>query len=425
MNLEIGKTIEVTAHEVDRFAQGVSRIEDVVVFTHGLLASEKALVTITQVKKNFVKAKIKKLLTQSPLRKTMPSRLGALDLFHLKDEEQDKWQYETTKEQVKRNLGLEDVVEATLSDENKLRYRNKVVYHVLNDSMLRLGLYTQEPIELVEVHTFLMNSLAIQRCIAKIQQQSIEIDPEVFKHVVLRSNEKEEVLVTLIAYKKEFKGLKQLIDVIKTFKEVVGLTLNIKPNETTILGRESILLFGKNELEFTLGELKLKVNDQSFMQVNTSMMIKVYDEIKKEVEGETLIDAYSGIGSIGFYVGSNAKKVIMIENNLKNIEVANELKHKVKGNYEVIYGDAKNFIPKFNADTLVVDPPRAGLHESLLTTLKEKQFKKIIYLSCELNTLIRDLKVLTETYKIKRIVPVRMFPQTTAIETLTILERKN
>jgi len=424
MTLEIGKTIEVTAHEVDRFAQGVARYEELVVFIPGLLEGEKALVTITDVKKNFLKAKIKKLLTRSKIRKTMASRLGSLDLYHVKDEYQLLWQKETTADNFRRFLGYEGEVSDTLTDGVFLNYRNKVVYHVLPDTMMRLGFYTIDPIELTEVHTFILNSIPIQRCIAKIQQQTIEVDPEIFKHVVLRSNEKGEILLTLVAYQKEFKGLKQLVDVIKTFKEVVGLTLNIKPNESTILGRDSFVLFGKNELEFMLGDLKLKVNDQSFMQVNTGMMKKVYDEIRKEVTNGVIIDAYSGIGSIGFYVGSEAKKVIMIENNQKNIEVANELKHKVKGNYEVIYGDAKVHIPKVSGDILVVDPPRAGLHQSLVEALLKKKFKKIVYLSCELNTLVRDLKNLNEIYDIKRVLPVRMFPQTTSIETLVVLELK-
>ncbi|VEU82033.1 23S rRNA (uracil(1939)-C(5))-methyltransferase RlmD [Acholeplasma hippikon] len=423
MEYKINDILEVTAYEVDRFGQGVSKVDDIIIFTPGLLKDEKAQVTIIDVKSKFLQAKIKKLLTTSPERKTMTSKLGALDLYHLKDDKQNDWQAEITAKEFKRSLGYEAPLGEVIQSEKTLNYRNKVVYHVLDDEMMRLGLYTTTPIELVEVHTFILNSHAIQRCIAKIQQQSIKVDPKVFKHIMLRSNEKEEVLVTLVAYEKEFTGLKELVEKIKTFKEVVGITLNIKPNEKTILGNESYTLYGKNELTFTEGSLKLKINDRSFMQVNLPVMIKTYERIASEINGETVIDCYSGIGSIGYFIGKNAKRIVMIESNKENIKMANDLKPYYQGSFEIRSGLAEQVLPKLDAEILVIDPPRAGLHKSLLTVLNQKQFKKIIYLSCELNTLTRDLKVLRETYKLKEVIPVRMFPQTTSIETLVILER--
>src|SRR5690606_36850528 len=102
-------------------------------------------------------------------------------------------------------------IESIISSQQTLNYRNKVVYHVLPKPLLTLGMYETEPIQLTEVHTFILNSHAIQRCVAKLQQQTIEIDPEILKHVVFRSNEKEQVLVTLVATQKTFLGLDLLI----------------------------------------------------------------------------------------------------------------------------------------------------------------------------------------------------------------------
>ncbi len=421
---EVGQTIEVVAHEVDRFGQGVSRLDELVVFTHGLLKDEKALVTITKIKQKFIESKIKKILIQSPLRKTMPSQLGSLDLYHLNDESQNDWQYQITQTTLERNIGYNGPIEPVIASSKTLNYRNKVVYHVLNNPLMRLGLFTKEPIELREVHTFILNSLAIQRCISKIQQQSIIVDPEVFKHIVLRSNEKDEVLVTLVAYQENFVGLNELVSLIKNFKEVVGITLNIKPNEKTILGKQSILLYGKNEINFNLGHLKLKLNDRSFMQVNSDVMLKTYDMIAKSVKFDTVVDCYSGIGSIGYYIGSQVKKVIMIENNHENVSMAKDIKMFHKGNYEIFLGNVETILPKLKSEVVIFDPPRTGLHPSLLEMIKEKKFYQIIYLSCELNTLVRDLKSLTEHYQISKVYPVRMFPQTTSIETLVVLDLK-
>lgn len=421
---EIGQVIEVTAHEIDRFGQGVSRLDDVVVFTHGLLKDEKALVIITKVKRNFIESKIKKILITSPLRKTSPSQLGSLDLYHLNDESQNEWQYQVTQTTLLRNIGYNGPIEPVISSVKTLNYRNKVVYHVLNNPLMRLGLFTKEPIELREVHTFILNSLAIQRCISKIQQQSIIVDPEIFKHIVLRSNEKEEVLVTLVAYQETFVGLNELVNIIKSFKEVIGITLNIKPNEKTILGKQSILLYGKNEINFNLGHLKLKLNDRSFMQVNSEVMLKTYEQIANAIKFDTVVDCYSGIGSIGYFIGNLVKKVIMIENNHENILMAKEIKMFHKGNYEIFLGNVESILPKLKSEVVIFDPPRTGLHASLLEMVKEKKYLQIIYLSCELNTLVRDLKSLSETYHITKVYPVRMFPQTTSIETLVVLDLK-
>lgn len=425
MQLNIGDTIEVTAHETDMFGQGVAKYHDLVVFVKGLIKDEKALVTIRALKKRFAEATIKKILIQTSTRRTFPSRLGSLDLYHLRDEDQNDWQTQITANHFSRKLSYNGQIEPIISSQQTLNYRNKVVYHVLPKPLLTLGMYEAEPIQLTEVHTFILNSHAIQRCIAKLQQQTVEIDPDIFKHVVLRSNEREQVLMTLVATQKTFTGLDLLVEKIKTFKEVIGLTLNIKPNDKTILGNESYLLFGKNEIQFDFGRLKLKLSDQSFMQVNRDVMLKTYEYIRKEIQGGTVIDCYSGIGSIGYYIGDLAKRVIMIENNQANIDAAQENKKHYQGHYEIIKGNAEKILPNLTGDILVVDPPRAGLHDSLLQVLNQKLFKKLIYLSCELSTLTRDLKVLQEAYDIEKLVPVRMFPQTTSIETLVVLKNKN
>ena len=424
MNLEIGQKIEVEAFELDRFGQGVCRYQDMVVFVYGLLQGEKALVTVTKLKKTYVIAEIKKLLIPSKIRKTVASKLGALDLYHVQDKEQSIHQKQVTQDTLNRALGYDVLVSDTLSGEQTLNYRNKVVYHVFNDSLMRLGLFQKEPIELIEVHTFILNSLSIQRTISKIQQQSIEVDPLIFKHIVLRSNEQGQVLVTLVAYEKEFKGLTELVQVIKNFKEVVGITLNIKPNEKQILGTTSYLLHGKNELSFKLNHTQLKINDQSFLQVNQEMMLKTYDLIATYVEGKKLIDCYSGVGSIGLYLRHKVKEIIMIENNPENIVMAKENAKLNPGKYQILEGDAKKMIKHVDGDILVIDPPRNGLDPQFIDTIINKRIPQVIYLSCELNTLQRDLKILSPHYEIKEVTPIRMFPQTTSMETLVLLTRK-
>lgn len=424
MTFEEGKVIEVTAYEVDRFGKGVSKVDDFVIFTDGLLEGETAKVEISKVKKNFAEAKIKKLINQSPLRKTFTSKLGALDLYHLKDEEQIKWQETITKNILSRSLGVNIELSNPIFG-SSLNYRNKVVYHVLEDEILKLGMYQKDPIELIEVHTFILNHPLIQRVVSKIQQQRILVDYEALKHIVFRTNG-QKVLVTLVSYKEQFKGLNELVQLIKTFDEVIGITLNIKPSDKVILGPHSKVLFGENQLTYQFNHLTLKINDRSFMQVHTEVMLNVYEKISKYItQNDVVIDAYSGVGSIGYSIGESAKKVIMIENNPENTKMARELKKHHKGSYEVIEGNVEKELRKVRGDIIILDPPRSGLDPKALPIIFEKKFKRIIYLSCELNTLQRDLKVLCNNYDINAIHAVRMFPQTTSIETLVILDKKH
>src|SRR5690606_27887967 len=162
------------------------------------------------------------------------------------------------------------------------------------------------------------------------------------------------------------------------------------------------------------------------MEVHTEVMLSVYEKISKYItQNGVVIDGYSGVGSIGYSIGESAKKVIMIENNPENTKMARELKKHHKGSYEIIEGNVEKELRKVRGDIIILDPPRSGLDPKALPIIFEKKFKRIIYLSCELNTLQRDLKVLCNNYDINAIHAVRMFPQTTSIETLVILDKKH
>lgn len=423
--LSVGDRIEVIAHEIDSLGQGVAKYQDLIVFIPGLLNDEKALVEITSFKKRFATAKVSKMITESKSRRTVSTRLGSLDLYHLNDDAQIDWQKEVTEKLLSRQLKEDIHVNSVISTAETLSYRYKAVYHVLDSAYLTLGLYTQYPIELIAVQTFILSHPVISNLVSKISQKMILIDSKVMKHLVFRTNGKE-LLVTIVASKDDFLGLDILLDVLKKQPEVKGVTLNLKKNPKMILSDASNILVGQNELIYKLNkDLTILVSDQSFLQVNLGVMEKTYQKIAEFIKGKRIIDAYSGVGSIGFYISKSSKKVVMIENNKANIEMAQKnAEINNISNVEIIHGHTEVILPHLTAEVLIVDPPRAGLHESLLSVINSKNFSQMVYLSCDLSTLARDLKKLVEVYDIDQVIPVRMFPQTSSIETLVLLNHK-
>ena len=425
MTLTVGSIITVTAHELDFLGQGVARYDDLVVFVKGLITNESAEVEVTQIKKRFVSAKIKTLITKSGQRKDVLSVYGAQDLYHLSDNAQLDWQIQITKNAFKRQF--EDVsFNEILTGNQQLNYRNKVVYHIMNQEKLQLGLYDDRSTKLISIDDFKLAAESLTPILLKLDQSGIKIDPLIFKQIVFRNNQNGEILVTLVATKKKFFGLKQLIELFSGFSQIVGLTLNLKKHPKNILSDESTVLFGKNELMMKLDDFKLLINDQAFFQINDEVMLKTYHKITEFIGRDGVIDAYSGVGSIGLLAAKKASQVILIESNTANNLMAKQ-NISLNDYLNIVLHEAKveDVLADIKAEVLIVDPPRSGLHESLSAKIVEKQFSKIAYLSCELKTLVRDLIELTKVYEIKEVIPVRMFPQTTSIETLVLLELKS
>ncbi|CCV64148.1 23S rRNA (Uracil-5-)-methyltransferase RumA [Alteracholeplasma palmae J233] len=359
----------------------------------------------------------------SPDRVSEKSNLGSLDLSHLSFERQLVWQKELTEGTLKRALKQDVKVLDTLTDNNPFNYRNKVVFHVLEDEFLQLGLYTTEPVKLVKVDNFILANKIVNEILTKINKAKIKVDPFKLKHVVFKNNSQNQLVVTLVSTNKNFLGKDELISLLETFKQVIGITINIKPNDKVILGHKSYEVSGTSELK----EDELYITDKSFLQVNLPVMKMTYDVISKNITGKKIIDAYCGVGSIGFYLyKKNPNLTIdMIDNQVDNILLANKTKRE--NDYKsvnIIKDNSEDAVEGLSADTLVLDPPRQGLMPKLVDTILDKKFKEIIYLSCDLKTLTRDLRLLTSTYEIKTIQPIKMFPQTTSLETLVVLKLK-
>ena len=231
---------------------------------------------------------------------------------------------------------------------------------------------------------------------------------------------------------KEKELVKELIIKFPNIKSVVK-NINTK-NTNVILGNQNINLYGDGFIKDKLGQYTFKISPLSFYQVNPIQAEKLYNLAVEEAKisnNDIVFDLYCGIGTISLFLSKFAKKVYGIEIVEEAIKMAkqNAEINNVK-NTEFIAGDVENIldelINKKNIipDIVLVDPPRKGLDNKSIENLLNIRVKRIVYISCNPATLIRDLSKLEELYSIKSIKPVDMFPFTSHIECITVLHLK-
>ena len=423
--LTVGDMLALTAIDLDYKGQGVCKPEGYVIFVAGLLVGESAEVIISKLNKNFGEGKMIKLLKISKDRTHDSSVLGSIELYHLSHQKQIEWQEKTTYETFKKIADLDIKINETLKDDRHVNYRNKSVFHVLPEPTLKLGLY-QIDYTLVQVPLFILSDTLTNKFVNYINRINVPIDADVLKHVVFRTNEENEILITFVATNLEVEGLDKLVDKLAREKEVVGITLNIKPSDKQILGHESHVLYGMNAITQKLKLFDVMIDDRSFFQVNGPMMRLVYEKIAEHVKtGQHVVEAYSGIGSIGYAIYNQVKSLVMIEASEDNVKMATSIisEHHLT-NITLVHDKAEVVIDQYEGDVLIVDPPRNGLFKTFVDKVMQMNFNKIIYLSCDLKTLARDIDMFKATYQITHVYPIRMFPQTISLETLVILNKK-
>ena len=206
-------------------------------------------------------------------------------------------------------------------------------------------------------------------------------------------------------------------------------------NTNVILGNENINIYGTGYIEDKLGEYTFKISPLSFYQVNPVQAEKLYNlgvEMAQISKEDTVFDLYCGIGTISLFMAKFAKKLYGIEIVKEAVEMAKEnAKNNHIENVEFYDGDVEIVLDdmihnkKIIPDIVMFDPPRKGLDKKSIYNILKIKPKKIVYISCNPATLIRDLSDFEDLYEIKSITPVDMFPFTSHVECVAVLELKN
>lgn len=424
--LTVGSIITGVAIDIDNRGFGVVKYNSYIIFVKELLIGEKALIEIVEAKKKYALAVIKELLIRSDIRRDHNENiLGATDLIFMTEKAQLDWQKKITEDTLLKISNLTPLVYDPLSDLNYFNYRNKTVFHILPGDTLKFGLYKRAIYELAEINYFSLASKKANEIIRALISNNIEIEENTLKHLVIRTNEKNEALVTIVSKKESFIGKTDILNILMQIPKIVGITININTSDNIILSANSKTVYKENKISQAIGELKFEIDDRSFFQVNVPVIQKAFEIIKADLNPlDEVIDLYSGVGVIGFYLADKVKKITLVETSVNNIYWANEFKLKHSFNHvRIIKGKAEEEIKNLKGNVLIVDPPRSGIHEQLIEQIINKKIEKLFYLSCDIKTLARDLNKLKTSYYIEKVYPIKMFFQTTAIETLVILKR--
>jgi 23S rRNA (uracil1939-C5)-methyltransferase len=424
--LKVGNQYHVGAFDQDYEARGVVKVDDGFVFVPYLLPLEQADIEITKIHKTHAEGKIVKRYSTNPHRVYHPDEgLGGCDCIHMDLILQKQWVEKITSRTLLKGAAIDFPLLDVVTDQKMTHYRNKSVFHVISSTPLTFGVYQKEPVCLVKKDEFILSDHLCNEIIQYITKKNIMVEKNNIKHLVIRTNPWKEALVTFVVEKTDFQGKTELIESLSKLKSVIGITLNMKSKRLEILSDKSVTVYGVNMLKMPLSKGYVWIDDRSFFQVNLPVALDVYHIISKYIHpSDHVIDAYSGVGSIGFYLVDKAKEIIMIESNYAAIQMAEKVKNDL--NYhtvKIIYERAEIEIEKHDAQVLIVDPPKNGLMPNLLNHLLIKPFDTFIYLSCDIKTLSRDLRVLKNVYDVKAIYPIRMFPNTSELETLVIMKK--
>ena len=256
------------------------------------------------------------------------------------------------------------------------------------------------------------------------------------RHVMVRnSHDHEEVMVIIVTGTNVFPGKKAFLEqLLRKHPSITTVIQNVNNRHTSmILGNRNIVWYGKGYITDELCEYSFRLSPHSFYQINHAQTEKLYGtaismaELKK---AETVIDAYCGIGTIGMAASGHCREVIGVELNEKAVKDAiNNAKYNKVSNIRFYCDDAGKYMEKMaendmKADVVIMDPPRAGSDIKFLSSMVKLQPEKIVYISCNPVTQVRDVKyLLKKGYSIKKLQPVDMFPFTSHVESIALLER--
>ena len=230
--------------------------------------------------------------------------------------------------------------------------------------------------------------------------------------------------------------IEQLMSMIeKKFPQITSLSYIINKKFNDTINDQTVISYaGLDHINERLGHIKYQIGPKSFFQTNTRQAKKLYDQIVEIGQfklSDTIYDLYTGLGSIALYVADKCEKVIGIEEIKEAIDDA-ELNKGINNIDNAFFevGDVKDqfnghFISKYGqADVIIVDPPRPGLHADVVQTISDSNVPKIVYVSCNPSTQARDISLLADKYKVDIIQPVDMFPHTHHIENIALLTLK-
>ena len=427
--------------------EGIAKINGYTIFVLGALKGEKCKIHILKVLKTHAFAKVIQIIEKSSKRVEPDcstfNKCGGCDLRHIAYGETLKIKQEKVQNLVNKMLKNKVKVNETVGMENPTFYRNKAIYPVTQDK--KVGIFAKRshniiPINECKIQTKI--SQEISKYILDNWEDSIydeETGKGLLRNIMVREGFKtDEIMLVLVQNGEknvfETNSKLQIEKIVKEFPKIKTIVINVNTEKTNVvLSRKNIIVYGDGTITDRLGDYEFKISPNSFYQVNPIQTEKLYNlaiEGAKLKKDDILCDLYCGIGTIGIFASKYVKKVYgveIVEEAIKDAKQNAEINNV--DNIEFIQGDVEVAFNKMldngvKPSVVIVDPPRKGLDSKTVQNLCNLKLDRLVYVSCNPATLMRDLQVLEDIYKIDSITPVDNFCYSSHIECVAVLEIK-
>ncbi len=432
--------------------EGIAKIDNFTVFVPNSIKGEIVKILIVKVLSSHAFGKIIEIIKTSSDRINADcstyKRCGGCNLRHIKYEETLEIKQNTVQNLINKNLETKIDVEKTVKMENPYHYRNKVQFPVGLDKngTPQIGVFANRSHEIIAIENCLIQNKQAQEIAKSIFKFLIDNNISVYdektrkgllRHIVIKVGVKtnQYMCIVVINGKKLPCQEKLIAFLTENFDgiETIIINSNMK-NTNVILGETNQVIYGNGYIKDILEDFEFQISPFSFYQVNPIQAEKLYLLAVKNADiskDDIVFDLYCGIGTISLFLAKFAKKVYGIEIVDEAVKMAKEnaINNKIE-NTEFIAGDVethlknlleKNVVP----DVVLVDPPRKGLDQNSINNIIDVRPKKIVYISCNPATLIRDLHEFEKNYNITKVTPVDMFPFTSHVECCSVLSLKD
>ena len=464
ITIKRGAELELDIESLAYGGMGLARKENFVIFVKYAIPGQRVLARIYKKRKGFAEAQVLKLLVESP--NAVDVRCNhywiCSKLQSLSYDEQIKEKSSQIEDAFNRLGGFTDFKLDKVREADPIyHYRNKMEFTfspnrwVLEsepegvDKSFALGLHIPGRFDkILDIHECHIQPEIGNRILAVAREVCLE-NPELkpydprshigfLRFLMLRFGVNTgDLMVNVVTSYHDMDKLSPLTDkLLEEFPEITSLVNNVNTRKADVaFGEYETLLYGEPFIQEKIGALTFEISANSFFQTNTTQGEVLYEEVEKalDLKGDEIIyDLYCGTGTIGLYLSKNAKEIYGFEvirsalddaeKNADRNEISNV--HFLKANLDTFFksGQLPNRISR--PDVIIVDPPRAGMHQDMVNYLPRLKAKKIVYVSCNPTTQARDARILNEHgYQIRNATMVDMFPHTPHIETVMLLSK--
>ncbi|WP_373436313.1 23S rRNA (uracil(1939)-C(5))-methyltransferase RlmD [Metamycoplasma equirhinis] len=435
-NKKIYKNVCATEMSYEGF--GVVKLKDFTIFVENLLIDEVADIELFWENKKIAFATVTNYIKKSELRiepkSTKLLQSGAAPLCVLSYENQLKFKQYTIEKLFKRNL-LELKINKIIPSPNEYYYRNKISLHVLNENnKFKFGFFKKYSHLLIEQEALFLAHKEINEIFLKFKEIvnnnndlfTILTNAKFNEITIKHSNFTNEKQIIMICEKVLYLNTNQK-KLIKNATGINSLILNIRNKHDNFFRT----LIGNEFITYKINDLKFKVANDSFYQVNELQTKYMYECVCNLISNDcnNVIDAFSGVGTIGLFLSTKSKKVTCVEINkfATKCGIDNAITNK-KINITFVNDDVTEYLIKNNTNTndvIVFDPPRSGIDKKVIDNVAQAKIKQVIYISCNPRTLVRDLILFNEKgYQISFVQPIDMFPQTFHVECIVLIQKE-